>query len=54
METLIKYLEEMIAMNQEWEKECDERGSGNDEYNSFMYYGKWTAYQDVLDRIRRK
>lgn len=53
MDELVRYLEEMIAKNKAWEKECDERRSGNDEYNSFMYYGKWTAYQDVLERIRR-
>ena len=53
MDDLIQYLEDMIAKNKVWERECDERRIGNDDYNSYMYYGKWTAYQDVLDRIKR-
>lgn len=54
METLIKYLEDMIAKNKAWELECDARGTDNDDCKGYMYYGKWTAYQDVLERIRRK
>lgn len=31
MEDLVKYLEDMIAKNKAWEKECDERGMDNDD-----------------------